>query len=266
MYSNFQMAKKFLRYHLAASNAKGHGMHSPFVFDFILNVLNNRSGYASPLEVEQLRGALLRDGRSLLIEDLGAGSRTAATRQRTVSQLARSALKPPKYAQLLYRLAKHYKPSSIIELGTSLGLTTAYLSKANPLAAITTIEGSEAIAGVARNNLSTLGCTNVESLTGNFDAVLPAVLRGLNGPLGLGYIDGNHRYAPTVDYFEQMLGVAGSHTILVFDDIHWSQEMEKAWEQIKAHPRVVYTIDIFFLGFVFFRSEFKVKQDFAVRF
>jgi len=53
---------------------------------------------------------------------------------------------------------------------------------------------------------------------------------------------------------------------LVFDDIHWSAEMEKAWLEIKSHPSVQYTIDIFFLGFVFFRPDFKVKQNFSIRF
>lgn len=240
-------------------------MHSPFVFQFILHVLNNQSQYFPPKEIEALRKQLERDSRLLTIEDLGAGSRVASTKQRTVQQLAKTALKPPKYAQLLFRLVTHYQPQTIVELGTSLGITTAYLSAANPSAAITTIEGSKAVADVASENFSKLGLKNIQLLQGNFDEMLPSVINHLPS-IDLAYIDGNHRYQPTVDYFLQLLAKSHNDAIFVFDDIHWSSEMERAWEEIKQHPAVRCTVDIFFLGFVFFRSEFKVKQHFSVRF
>lgn len=265
MYSSVTLAKKYLYYHLTAYNGKGHGMHSPFVFQFILHVLNNRSGYLSPPEIETLRKAMQKDKRVLQIEDLGAGSRVAATKERSVQQLAQSALKPPKYAQLLFRLAKYYRPKTIIELGTSLGITTLYLSKACPEARITTIEGSKAVAEIASENFSNLGLQNIKLLQGNFDNLLPSVIQHLSS-IDLAYIDGNHRYAPTVDYFHQFLSKTHNNSMLVFDDIHWSEEMEQAWDEIKAHPAVKCTVDIFFLGFVFFRSEFKAKQHFTIRF
>jgi predicted O-methyltransferase YrrM len=265
VYSSLQLAKKYFNYYRAASNRKGHGMHSPFVFDFILNVLNNGSHYDPPPEIEAQRKKLLKDKRQLQIEDLGAGSRSGTSRQKTVAQIANDAMKPERYAQVLYRLVKHYQPSSVVELGTSLGITTSYLSTANPEAIITTIEGSKAVMEIARENLRTLQCKNVRQVHGNFDLVLGEVLQGLQS-VDLAYIDGNHRYEPTIRYFHQFLDKTHAGTILVFDDIHWSEEMEKAWEEIKAHPSVQYTIDIFFLGFVFFRKEFRVRQDFIVRF
>lgn len=265
MYSGFRLATKYLHYYITAHNGKGHGMHSPFVFRFILQVLNNRSGYQPPGEMEQLRKSLLNDKRLLEIEDFGAGSRVATHKQRTVAELAKTALKPPKYAQLLFRLVKHYQPQTILELGTSLGITTSYLAAANPAARLVTIEGSPAIAGVAAENIARLGANNILQQVGNFDQLLPAVLREMPS-IDLAYVDGNHRYEPTVRYFHQLLAAAHNDSLFVFDDIHWSAEMEKAWEEIKAHPSVHCTVDIFFLGFVFFRKEFKVKQHFAVRY
>jgi predicted O-methyltransferase YrrM len=240
-------------------------MHSPFVFDFILNVLNNKNNFETPAEVEQLRKQLLSDKRIIEIEDFGAGSRINSSNQRSVNQIAKSALKSKLLAKLLFRLVKHYQPQTIVELGTSLGITTSYISKANPVASITSIEGSEQIAGIAKENFQKLNCTNIQLLTGNFDCVLPSVVSQLKS-VDLAYIDGNHRYQPTINYFHQFLTKSNSKTILVFDDIHWSVEMEQAWEEIKSHPSVQYTIDIFFLGFVFFREEFKVKQNFTIRF
>jgi predicted O-methyltransferase YrrM len=265
VYSSFQLARKYIHYYRNALNSKGHGMHSPFVFQFILDVLNNRQKMIAPRELEQLRKALFADKRLLTIEDMGAGSRVAASKERTVRQLAATAVKPKKYSQLFYRLVKNYQPKTIIELGTSLGLTTAFLASAYPAATVYTIEGSTAIREVACHNFEQLSLTNIQSLQGNFDQVLPVLLQKIPS-VDLAYIDGNHRYQPTLDYFHQLLQKAHNNTILVFDDIHWSAEMEQAWNEIKQHPSVRCTVDIFFLGFVFFRSEFRTRQDFTIRF
>jgi predicted O-methyltransferase YrrM len=162
-------------------------------------------------------------------------------------------------------LAKHYQPKNVIELGTSLGITTAYLSKANSSAEIITIEGSTAIATIAEQNFQKLNCQNIEVTNGNFDNVLPTAISHLSS-IDLAYIDGNHRFEPTLNYFEQLLTEKNNDSIFIFDDIHWSKEMERAWEKIQTHPAVRCTIDIFFLGFVFFRQEFKEKRHFVVRF
>jgi predicted O-methyltransferase YrrM len=265
MYSSFQLAKNYIRYYLSARNGKGHGVHSPFVFDFIRQVLNDNGSYPPPAALEQLRNTLGKDSEWIDVEDFGAGSRRNRSSRKQISAIARTALKPKKYAEVLYRLARHYQPQTIVELGTSLGLTTAYLSMASPRSNIITVEGSEAIARRAMSNFRTLGISNIDVRIGPFDAILPSLLPAVRG-IDLAYIDGNHRYGPTVHYFQQFLSKGGSHSIFVFDDIHWSAEMEKAWEEIKTHPSVRYTIDIFFLGFVFFREEFKERQDFIIRF
>lgn len=265
MYSNITLAKKYLHYYLTAANGKGHGMHSPFVFDFIRRVLSNGNGYAPPSTIEALRKTLLHDPRTITVEDMGAGSRNGGSKQKKVKDIARAALKPRKLAQLLFRLASHYRPRHIVELGTSLGLTTAYFSAAVPDAQVITIEGSAAVADIAQENFRQLDRHNIELHTGHFDQVLPGILERFP-VIDMAYVDGNHRYAPTMDYFRQLLRAADENTILVFDDIHWSEEMERAWTEIRQHPEVTYTIDIFFLGFVFFRKDFKVKQDFMIRF
>ena len=254
-----------MHYYFTASNSKGHGMHSPFVFDFIMHVLNNKKNYQPPSEIEGLRKELLKNNAVITINDLGAGSRKKSSEQKTIKSLAKNAVKPKKYSQLLFRLAKHYQPKNIIELGTSLGITTAYLSKANSSTEIISIEGSPAIAAIAEQNFKKLGYYHIQLLNGNFDNVLPTAISHLPS-IDLAYIDGNHRLEPTLNYFEQLVAKKDNNSIFIFDDIHWSKEMEQAWKKIKAHPSVRCTIDIFFLGFIFFRQEFKEKQDFVIRF
>jgi len=265
VYSSLQLAKKYLHYYLTSLNGKGHGMHSPFVFQFILHVLNNKSNYIPPKEIEELRNRLLDDKREIEIEDLGAGSRINAKKIRRLQQLARAAVKPKKYSQLLFRLGSHYKPHHIVELGTSLGITTSYLAAANPTSNIITIEGSSEIARIAGENFRQLQLNNIKQEVGNFDDLLSSIIYKLPS-IDLAYIDGNHRYQPTINYFHQFLEKHHNNTIMVFDDIHWSAEMERAWAEIQKHVAVRCTVDIFFLGFVFFRKEFKEKQHFTIRF
>jgi predicted O-methyltransferase YrrM len=265
MYSKTDLAFKFLRYWINASSNKGHGIHSPFVFQFIKNILGDRNEYDDYRSVEELRKELLKDERVLTISDPGAGSATSSSNKRAVSSIAKHAAKPAKYGQLLYRMAKFYRPSNILEMGTSLGISTAYLAKGNNKARVTTIEGVPAIADIAKANLDSLGIMNYELVRGNFDEVLEPLLNK-TGVVDLAFIDGNHRKEPTEKYFHLLLQHINEESILIFDDIHWSQEMEATWNTIKNHPRVRCSIDLFFLGIVFFRKEFHEKQQFSIRF
>jgi predicted O-methyltransferase YrrM len=283
MYSSFQLALKYIGYYLTAANGKGHGIHSPFVFDFIAKVLNDRTEYEDYEKVENLRKKSLKDQAILTIDDHGAGSSSSPSKERSVSSVAKHAVKSKKYAQLLYRIVKYYQPNSIIELGTSLGITTSYLSLARPQGKVFTLEGSGEIANVASQNFKTLGVQSesdqsrtteasaktqqqgISLIEGNFDYTLPSVLYQV-ASVDMAFIDGNHRREPTENYFHWLLEKANSNSIFVFDDIHWSKEMEQAWEHIKEHPAVRCSLDLFFIGIIFFRTEFKEKQHFTIRF
>lgn len=265
MYGHFTLALKYLRYLFTAANGKGHGVHSPFVFEFITRVLNDNRRFYAFDGIEKIRTQLLSNHKLIEIQDFGAGSRVAKTNTRKISDVAKGSLKPAKYSQLLFRMIDYYGPKQIIELGTSLGITTAYLASANPAAKVTTFEGSGTIAQIAKQNHGSLGLANITLREGNFDEELPRWL-AQNKKVDFAFIDGNHAYKPTMAYFEALLDVVEDHSILVFDDIHWSKEMEAAWAQISAHPRVTLSIDLFFIGVVFFRKEFAQKQQVSIRF
>lgn len=269
MYSRLRLAEKYLRYYLTAANGKGHGVHSPFVYDLVRGVLCDRTAYAPYATIEGLRRHLLKDDGVLEVEDMGAGSVRGGTQVRKVADIARHAAKPARLGQLLFRLARYYRPGVVVELGTSLGLSTAYLAagvKEGGLGGkVWTIEGSGAVAERAGRYLSELGFAGAEVVTGNFDLVLEPLVERV-GPVDLAFVDGNHRYEPTLRYFNILMRYSGRPAMLIFDDIHWSADMERAWLQIKADPRVMMTIDLFFFGLVVIRDEFKVKQDFTIRF
>jgi predicted O-methyltransferase YrrM len=265
MYSPLKLATKYFKHWISASNGKGHGMHSPFVFEFITKILNDKTIYPGYEKVEVLRNQLLNDNTILEVEDFGAGSAIDKKNKRSISSIVKNAAKPKKFGQLLFRMVKHYQPATILELGTSLGITTSYLSLAKPEARLITMEGSKEIAEVAQRNLRNLEIRNVEIIEGNFDNALSSVVRGLS-TIDFAFIDGNHRKEPTERYFKELLAKANNDSILIFDDIHWSSEMEAAWQTIKNNAAVTYSIDLFFIGIVFFRKEFKEKQHFTIRF
>jgi predicted O-methyltransferase YrrM len=265
LYSTTTIAKKYLHYLLTSSNSKGHGMHSPFVFDFIKKVLNDKTVYADYKKIEEIRKQLLQNKNTIEVEDFGAGSGVIKTNTRRMDKIAASSLKPKKYAQLLYRIIKYSQPQQIIEIGTSFGVTTSYLASAHSTGNVITHEGAATIAAIANENFIALNLNKIKLKQGNFDTTLMGTIAELNC-IDFAFIDGNHRKKPTSDYFELLLTKSNENSIFVFDDIHWSEDMERVWEEIKSHPTVTLSIDLFFIGIVFFKKDFKVKQHFNIRF
>jgi predicted O-methyltransferase YrrM len=252
---------RWLRFYLKANTI--YRVHSPFVFDFTENILEDRRSYYAFDEVEALRAQLARDTRSIDVTDYGAGSHTDRRNMRRLRDIAHSALTDKRHGQVLFKIILHYGLANRLEMGTSLGLTAAYLALPLEKGRFITLEGCPNIAQVARENLSALHATNAELRVGEFGQTLPEALKEL-GRLDFAFFDGNHRCAPTIAYFETCLQFAHSDSVFVFDDIHWSEEMEQAWEHIKAHPKTSLTIDLFFMGIVYFKKDFSQKAHCAL--
>jgi predicted O-methyltransferase YrrM len=265
LYNHFTLAKKYLHYYLTAENSKGHGVHSPFVFEFIKFVLNDKKEYGIYSTIEKQRQVLLNDKTVIEVEDFGAGSTVIKTKQRVVKDIAASSLKPKKYSQLLFRMIQFYNKKNVLELGTSFGITTTYLASAKNNPAVTSMEGSQSIANIAQQSFDALQLKNIHIIKGDFEKTLSPFLENA-GTIDFAFLDGNHRKIPTLQYFQHILSNSTAEIIVVFDDIHWSKEMEEAWEEIKMQEAVTLSIDLFFIGIVFLKKDFKVKQHFVVRY
>jgi predicted O-methyltransferase YrrM len=258
----FNFIGDYLKHRLTAKSR--HGTHSPFVYkltDEVIYDFKSKNDYES---IEAKRKKLFNDDSEIVVTDLGAGSHLNKNRKKKISQIAKNALKAPRLAQLIYRLAKNNQPKSIIELGTCLGITTAYLSKASPGADVITIEGCPQTAKVAYQNFLDLHLRNIELQVGNFDELFPEVINQA-GQLDFVYIDGNHRKDATLNYFNWCLPKVHEGSLLVFDDIYWSKGMKEAWEEIKLHPDVTVTIDLFWIGLVYFKKG-QAKEHFKINF
>ena len=259
---NMQLVLNYVQHRLTAKTR--HGVHSPFVYHMVDKIIYDFHAKPEYQEIEALRSHLLEDQRVITVTDLGAGSHVNNNKKKLVKTIAKNALKPARLAQLIFRLAKYFSPKQIIELGTCLGITTAYLAKAVPQARVTSIEGCPETASVAAINLSHLNIQNVKLEVGNFDDILPGVLDG-EDTLDFIFIDGNHRKDATLNYFNWFLPKLSENGVIIFDDIYWSKGMKEAWQEIKAHPKVTVTVDLFWIGLVFNRPG-QVKEDFKIKF
>jgi predicted O-methyltransferase YrrM len=258
---NLFQIEEFIYYWITSFNK--YKIHSPFVFKLVTEVFEKQLLYDDFERIEAVRDSLKDNHTEIDVIDLGAGSRAFKTHKRKISKIVRKSVKKEKYGHLLFMIVRHFKANSILELGTSLGITTAYLASAHENTRVITIEGSESIAKVAQENFDKLKLKNIQLVVGNFDNELKRICDERQ-KFDLIFIDGNHREVPTIDYFNTVLPYCHNDTILLFDDIHWSEEMQEAWEYIKNHEKVTTTIDIFEMGIVFLRKEFRQKQHMQI--
>jgi len=251
----------YLRHKLKAKGT--HGIHSPFVFNLLTHVLPPSGKYYCFDAIEEIRETLLRVETTVEVSDLGAGASARNKSQRKISSIANVALKPNWQAQFLFRLAYHFKPKHTLELGTSLGLTTAYLASANRSGEVFTIEGSPKIQQLALKHFGQLEIFNINSRCGSFSDVLPGLLNEMK-EVDFIFMDGNHRCEPTLNYLKAILPFCSNAAVIVVDDIYWSKEMTEAWKKIIALERVQLSLDFYYMGVVFIEPRLQ-KEHFCLR-
>ncbi|MDR6846226.1 class I SAM-dependent methyltransferase [Flavobacterium granuli] len=253
--------KSYLKFLWHSKNE--HAVHSPFVFNLLTKCFYDKKFNSEYIVLKNYRNELLQNKNTINVTDFGAGSRVFKSNSRQIAQIAKTAGISPKRAELLFRITNYFKPENILEIGTSLGLATSSLSLGNPKASITTLEGCPETAKQAQLQLQKFNFKNVNSIVTEFNSYLKTDnLKSENYQLI--YFDGNHSKKATLEYFELLLPTITNQTVWIFDDIHWSAEMEEAWEIIKNNPKVTVSIDTFQWGLVFFRYE-QPKQHFIIR-
>lgn len=253
--------KSYLKFLWHSKNE--HAVHSPFVFNLLTKCFYDKKSKPEYAILKKYRKALIGNKNFIEVTDFGAGSRVFKTNRRQISKIAQTAGISQKRAELLFRVTNYFKPSTILEIGTSLGLATSAMALGNPKAKVSTIEGCSNTANVAQNQLAEFNCKNVENVIAEFESFLISEnIQATN--YNLIYFDGNHSKKATLAYFDLLLPTIDNDSVWIFDDIHWSSEMEEAWETIKKHPKVKVTIDTFQWGFVFFRHE-QEKEHFIIR-
>ena len=266
----WQFIKSYINFLWNSKNQ--HGVHSPFVYNLVTKCFYDTKKYPEYSILKDYRNSLLENKNTIEVTDFGAGSRVFKSNTRAINQIAKNAGISSKRAKLLFRIVRYFQPNEILEIGTSLGLATSALSLGNKNAQIITLEGCPETISIAKNQLELQNLNNIEFVNTEFSSYLKnpkpdpsdsELEKQTRNPI-LIYFDGNHSKKATLDYFELLLPTITNDSVWIFDDIHWSSDMEEAWKIIKNQTKVTLTIDTFQWGIVFFRSE-QEKEHFTIR-
>ena len=255
-----KLAIRYLKYLFISQN--NSSLHSPHVYKFVSNIVYQKTKNNSVKEIKKLRSLLYKRKEYISIIDFGAGSTINKSKKRQIKDIAKNSSKNSKYGELLYRVVESYKPKNILELGTSFGISTCYLAKGYIDSQIQTFEGCPSTAEIAKQNFKQLNIKNINIIVGDFKNTL---VKNINTDIDLAFVDGNHNKKSTIEYFELILKYSNNQTIMIFDDIHWSNEMEQAWRFIRESEETTITIDLFFIGIVFLDKKLS-KEDYIIRF
>jgi predicted O-methyltransferase YrrM len=264
--------RTWLRHYLTAWNTGGEGVHSPYLFEWVRMVMYDKHAYRIWNNIEQVRARMIASREVVEFVDYGSGMRLLgekASSKRLVREIAKGSLAKAKYAQMLFRLVnwlghqlrKDNEGLTLVELGTSLGVTTAYLAGVDTRDKVYTYEGCEAVAKIAKENWKLLGINNIDCRVGAIDE---EILRRSLGRVDMAFVDANHIYEASMKYFDVLAEKVHEKSVVVMDDIHHSEEMEKAWKEICADKRVTSTIDLYQMGLVFFDKHYW-KRNYRMR-
>ena len=271
----------YLKHHLTARHTGGHGVHSPYLFEWVRMILHDKNAYYAWEKIEAIREQMLHNEWKVAFVDYGSAARgLGSSDERRVCDIARGSLAKKKYAQMLARLVGWMSASrwavgdgqlamgkglNVVELGTSLGITTAYLAAMDSRNKIITCDGCDAVVKIAQENWNALGIKNIACKVGELTAdSLRLIVNGLQGSVDVAFIDANHTYIGTRTYFNVLADKVHEKSVIVVDDIHYNQDMEKAWEEICADERVTSTMDLYQMGLVFFDKHYW-KRNYKIR-
>lgn len=247
-----------------SKSAKGFGVHSPFAYNFISKVLNNKNKNQGIDKIEELRNELLKSKQIIEFEDFGAGSKKMKSKSKKIYEIAKYSSTNKKNGMLMHNIIQYFNFKNILELGTSLGIGTSYLAYADNQAKISTIEGSLSVYQIAKSNFEKHNLKNIKIYNSKFDEILPKLLTDFQ-KIDFAYIDGNHTFDATLRYFNLILPFCHKNSVILFDDISWNNEMRNAWLTIINHSKVTISIDMFFQGIIFVNDDFH-KKNYKIRY
>jgi predicted O-methyltransferase YrrM len=232
---------QYLKHLFYTRHRRGHGIHSPYLFEFVSRVLFNSEQLEPPAAIRKEHRKLRREYTFI-----------------------RSSSVTPRYGFLLYRIAHWFNPEMIIELGTGMGISTAYLSAGSPEVPLHSIEGDKERAAFAAQLICRISPGPVSihwgEMEGKLEDILPLIPQRF-----LAFIDGNHHFSPTISYVEKLLERAGDEALIVMDDIYWTRDMNRAWKEVVTWPEVRVNIDLFQMGILLLRKDLQ-KTGIKIKF
>ena len=250
---------EFIKYSLIAKGR--HGIHSPFVYNLIDQVLRKPISEEVKSRQNRLFKALKNDDSIINFEEFGAGSKHLK-KKRSVKQIVAINSTKNKYGDLLYRLMEAYKPMNVLEFGTSIGCGTLQLHWGNPEAQLISIEACKETYEFAKKTMAQHQISNqIQLINSTFNDFLEEKILV---KFDLVFIDGHHDGKCLIDYVKKLEEHTHNDTIFILDDIRWSMDMLNAWNTLANDDQYHLSIDFFKMG-VLIRQSNKRKEHFILR-
>ncbi len=248
---------EYIKYRLKAKGR--HGIHSPFVYDFVDKCLRIPLTDELISKRKSIYQAYRHNHQAIQVKDFGAGSKKLG-RTRKINSIFKNSSSKGVYADLLFRISAHYPISTILELGTSLGVGTLHMHLGNKKAKITTLEACPETRRIALEN-SLKEIPQVTSELTTFDDYLST-----HTPKAFDFIfvDGHHDGTALLNYLSVLEAWSHDETIFILDDIRWSEDMFDAWNQIVKNGNYHLTMDLFRMGIVMKRTH-QEKEHFIIK-
>jgi len=241
----------YLKYYFSALTK--YKVHSPFVFKFVTDVFEDERFYHFMGVIEGYRRNLLGTGYKI---NTNKGTRS-------VNQIVKNQAISPKIGGILFKIVHEYKPNTVLELGTNLGVATLYQATAESSNQIITLEEDAAISATTQEYFKKLGTRNVELIGGEMGKTLPSALKKL-GTVDQIYFNNFWGYEDSLTYFETCLPYLVPNTVFIVRTPYANEDSIKFWTEIKQHPSVKLSLDIYDLGLLFFRSEQKEVAHYSL--
>lgn len=232
-------------------------IHSPFVFEFATQVLEDDRYFYDFEVIEDLRDELLSDSTMIAVHD----SKRALPQKQKIKTLTKALEISALQGQFLFRLTHHYQPKVILDIGTGFGIKTLYQATASYQHQVITLEENPALSKVAQQNFQRFSRVKIKTIIGGFEEKLPSLLPKLN-TIDCVFLDMS--CCSPISLFEICLPFIHNDTIFVLNHIHASPTMNQIWQTLQQHTAVTFSIDVFQLGLLFFRKEMIEKQDFVL--
>ncbi|MFM7327954.1 MAG: O-methyltransferase [Bacteroidota bacterium] len=224
-----------------------YSIHSPLLYRFVNEALF-KADNRMEVVAEDFRNQFIRNQRPISSFDSGSGASVKSAR--TLADVVKHEVAGQRLASIFRRIIEFQQASRVLEVGTSVGITTLWLS-ANPAVEVVTLEANPDLVEIAQEAFKNAGRNNIRLIPGNADETLSSLLNQGWVP-DVAIMDANHRFGPTMNYFRHLAEAMNDNGIIILDDIHYSREMTEAWREVCAAPRVTLALDCFRFGIVFF--------------
>ena len=252
---------QYILYYLRADTI--YNIHSPLVSD-LMSILLKKPVHDDFSKLLIARDNFLESNQSIDYVEFGAGSRKIDTSKKVkLRHLAATSLSSNKQCVQLYNLCRWLQPQTVLELGTSFGLSSAYLQLAHSEARVISIEGNSSLVMRAQNlHEQVFDGRRPEVIEGRFSDVLKSLLPNLQ-QIDLLFLDGDHTYESTISYLERIKPKLAQDSIVILHDIYWSKEMSLAWEYAREMGPAI-TIDLFHMGILLFQRNIRSRENLTI--